>query len=137
MLEPIWISEQAILAIHSRQLAEHGGGDGTRDAGLLDSAINRAKNLYHYGSPMPSMEDMAAAYAFGITKNHPFIDGNKRTAYVACRLFLNLNGYDIEASREEKYITFLQLAEGMIGEAELSAWLSKNLVSIKHTIASN
>lgn len=129
MLEPIWISFEAILSIHSRQLAEHGGGDGTRDAGLLESAINRAKNLYHYGNPPPSIEDMAAAYAYGIAKNHPFIDGNKRSTLVACILFLNLNGYDITAPLEDCYIAFLKLAEGIIGEAELSAWISANLVS--------
>lgn len=128
MSEPIWIDEAAILAIHSRQLAEHGGGDGTRDSGLLDSAINRAKNLYHYGNPPPSIEDMAAAYAYGIAKNHPFIDGNKRSALVACILFLNRNGYDISVSMEDCYIAILKLAEGITSEAELSAWITKNLV---------
>ena len=128
--EPIWIDESSILSIHSRQLAEHGGGDGTRDRGLLASAINRAKNLYHYGNPVPYITDMAAAYAYGIIKNYPFIDGNKRTTLVACRLFLQLNGFDIKVSQQDKYITFLKLAEGIIGEAELSSWLSVHLVTI-------
>ncbi len=127
MQEPIWIDEKAILSIHSRQLSEHGGGDGVRDAGLLESAINRAKNLYFYGNPAPSIEDMAAAYAFGIAKNHPFIDGNKRTALVACILFLNINDFDISVTMEDCYIIFLKLAEGMITEAELSAWISENI----------
>ena len=130
MPEPKWINESAILAIHSRQLAEHGGGDGTRDAGLLESAVNRAKNLYHYGDPAPSIADMATAYAYGIAKNHPFIDGNKRTAYVSCRLFLKINGHDIHATQEEKYITTLKLAEGIIDEAELSAWIKQHLITV-------
>ena len=130
MPEPIWIKQEAILAIHSQQLAEHGGGDGIRSVELLESALGRPQNLYHYGNPAPSIADMAAAYGYGISRNHPFIDGNKRTALVACRLFLRLNGHDIKASQVEKYTIFLSLAAGDISEAELSAWLTKNIVSI-------
>ena len=96
MMEPIWIEELVVIAIHSRQLAEHGGIDGIRDQGLLESALFRPKNKFNYGNP--SIFDLAAAYGYGIAKNHPFIDGNKRTYYVVTRTFIIMNGYDIQAS---------------------------------------
>ena len=84
MPTPVWISEEVVVAIHRRQLAEHGGKEGLRDAGLLSSALARPKNLVAYSNHQPDLAMLAAAYAFGLTKNHPFVDGNKRTAYVVC-----------------------------------------------------
>ena len=107
--------------MHDRQLAEHGGGEGIRDAGLLGSALQRPLNKFAYGDP--DLSDLAAAYAYGIARNHPFVDGNKRTALVACRTFLLINGYDIAASGEEKYKTFLTLASGDLDEDALATWL--------------
>ena len=89
-IEPVWIELPLVLAIHNRQLAEHGGSEGIRDQGLLESALFRPLNLLNYGNP--SIFELAAAYGYGITKNHPFIDGNKRTSYVVMRTFLKLNG---------------------------------------------
>lgn len=90
MKVPIWVGEAVVLAIHRRQLAEHGGSDGIRDRGLLESALFRPKNQLAYGNP--NLFDLAAAYGYGITQNHLFIDGNKRTAYIVMRTFLKLNG---------------------------------------------
>jgi death-on-curing protein len=128
MSEPRWVKESVVIAIHRRQLAEHGGLDGVRDAGMLSSALARPLNLYAYGNPKPDLSALAAAYAYGIIKNHPFVDGNKRTAYVICRTFLRLNGSDIEASDAEKYQTFLGAAEGTISEEQLAEWLRSKFV---------
>ena len=127
MTEPQWISDTLARAIHYRQLAEHGGLDGIRDEGMLLSALARPRQLLAYGDPPPDVAAMAAAYAYGIARNHPFLDGNKRTAYVVCRTFLIINGQDIEATQEDKYLTFLQLAEGTLSEEELAAWLREHL----------
>jgi len=127
MPEPIWVRDDVVQAIHWRQLAEHGGEPGVRDKGLLSSALARPKNLLAYAEREPDLAALAAAYAFGITKNHPFLDGNKRTAYVVCRTFLKLNRCDIEASREEKYLTFLQVADGTLTEERLASWLRDHL----------
>jgi death on curing protein len=118
-----WLLKTAVLSMHDRQLAEHGGGQGIRDAGLLDSALQRPLSKCDYGEP--DIAELAAAYAFGIARNHPFIDGNKRTALVASRAFLRLNGYGITASDEEKLKTFLALAAGDITEDELAEWFRK------------
>ena len=125
--EPIWIREDVVLAIHSRQIAEHGGLEGIRDSGLLESALNKPKQRYTYEKPEPDLAILAAAYAYGIASNHPFVDGNKRVAFVVCRLFLKLNGADLIASGEEKYAVFMKLAAGEITESELAEWISKNL----------
>ncbi len=127
MKESVWIRPDAVLAIHARQLAEHGGDAGVRDAGLLDSALNRPRNLLAYGDPKPDMAGLAGSYAFGIARNHPFVDGNKRTAYVVCRTFLLLNGHDLDASVQEKYFTVLTLAEGSLTENDLADWLRRHL----------
>ena len=121
IVEPEWLLRESVLAMHERQLAEHGGGEGIRDAGLLDSALQRPLDKFAYGEP--DLFDLAAAYAFGIARNHPFTDGNKRTALVACRTFLLINGYELAATREEKYETFLALAAGALDEDGLAAWL--------------
>ena len=120
-----WLRVDAVLAMHRRQIAEHGGDDGVRDIGLLESALARAQNIAAY-EPEADIARLAAAYGFGIAKNHPFIDGNKRTALVATRTFLILNGYTLQASPVDKYTTFLQLAEGSLSEEELTNWIRVN-----------
>jgi len=120
MNEPVWLLLETILAAHDQQLAEHGGGAGVRDQGLLNSALARPLNLFVYGEP--SLPRLAASYAFGIARNHPFVDGNKRTAAVAAELFLGLNGFDLTADDVELIRTFLALAAGELTEDELSAW---------------
>ncbi len=123
MDDPIWIGEALALAIHKRQLAEHGGLDGVRDLGLLQSALSRPRHLFVYNDPTPALPSLAASYAFGIARNHPFIDGNKRTAAVVCETFLELNGMSIHATDAEMYPVFLDLAAGKLSEAELASWL--------------
>jgi len=130
MDDPIWISKELTLAIHSRQLAEHGGQDGVRDEGLLESALARARQLFAYTDPTPDTATLAAAYAFGLARNHPFIDGNKRTAYVVCRTFLILNGNDISGDLAERYTIFLGLAEGSVSESGLASWLRERAVTL-------
>ncbi len=124
----VWISKALALAIHDRQLAEHGGGIGVRDQALLDSALARPQQLFAYGDPPPDIAALAASLAFGLARNHPFVDGNKRTAHVCYRVFLALNDSELVASQEEKYIAMLRLAEGSLGEAEFAEWLRKHLV---------
>jgi death-on-curing protein len=126
MDDPIWISKTLARAIHSRQLAEHGGADGVRDEGLLDSALSRPRHLFAYEQPTPEIPALAAAYAFGIAKNHAFIDGNKRTAAVVCETFLALNGYTLNADDADMYPVFLGLAAGSMGEGDLIKWLIAN-----------
>ncbi len=120
--EVVWILKETALAIHRRQLAEHGGGEGVRDEGLLLSALARPENLLAYGDNV-DIAGLAASYAYGIAKNHPFVDGNKRTSLVVMRTFLAANGVELTASREEKYLTFLRLAEGTLTEEELAEWV--------------
>ena len=117
-----WVLFDTVLAIHKRQIAEHGGGDGLRDEGLLLSALARPQNLEAYTHDA-DLAALAGAYAFGIAKNHPFIDGNRRSALAVMRTFILLNGGDFVATQEEKYVTFLSLAEGSLGEDELVDWI--------------
>ena len=119
----VWISRPFALAIHDRQLAEHGGGGGLRDEGMLDSALARPQQLHAYGDPPPDLADLAASLAFGLARNHPFVDGNKRTAAVACEVFIMLNGGRLDAEDHELYPLYLGLAEGRTGEAEFAQWL--------------
>ena len=123
----VWLFEETITAIHHRQIAEHGGSEGLRDEGLLLSALARPQNLLAYGEPVPDLASLAAAYAYGIARNHPFVDGNKRTALVAARTFLILNGVDLEATQDDKVLTFLNLAEGTICEEQLADWIRKRI----------
>lgn len=123
----VWLLEETITAIHHRQIAEHGGSEGLRDEGLLLSALARPQNLFAYGEPVPDLAALAAAYAYGIARNHPFVDGNKRTALVAARTFLILNGVDLEATQDDKVLTFLSLAEGAVSEEELADWVRKRI----------
>lgn len=120
-----WIEEKTVLAVHSEQLAEHGGLTGTRDKGLLESALAKPQNNAAYGNSQ--IEELAAAYAFGIARNHPFNDGNKRTAFVAMELFLNLNEHRLCANNEECLKIMLQVAAGDISEKELAAWVKGNI----------
>lgn len=116
-----WISTELALAIHQRQLVEHGGLSGIRNKGSLDSALARPQNLHAYGEN--DLYVLAAAYGFGIARNHPFNDGNKRTAYVVSRLFLKLHDSDMSGTPENRVRIFEQLAAGNITEPELIAWL--------------
>jgi death on curing protein len=119
-IEPVWLDAEVALAIHDRQLAEHGGGTGVRAPDMLESALGRPVNQWHYG------EDdccaLAAAYAFGVARNHPFVDGNKRTAWVLARLFLALNGVTISFPPDDAITTVLALAAGELSEDELADW---------------
>lgn len=117
----LWLQQEVVLAVHEDQLAEHGGGAGVRDFGLLESALARAENLAAYGSP--DIADLAAAYGYGISRNHAFIDGNKRTGFVAIELFLGLNGYNLNATDAQCVVTMLAVAAGEVTEAELAAWI--------------
>jgi len=124
MIEPVWIPREMILAMHLRQLAEHGGGEGVRDSGLLESALQRAQNKLAYGEP--DLADLAAAYAFGIARNHPFVDGNKRTAFVASFTFLYINGMIVTSPHAENYRQFVALAAGELDEQALAVWFRAN-----------
>jgi len=126
--EPVWILKTAVLAFHLRQLAEHGGGEGVRDEGLLDSALGRPLNKFSYEDP--DIFTLAAAYAYGIAANHPFVDGNKRTAYVTALTFLRLNGYRVRANQTDKYDTFIKLAAGELEEDALADWFRSNVETL-------
>jgi death-on-curing protein len=124
-----WIDPSVVLAIHDQQIAEHGGISGVRDMGLLESALARPLQLEAYGDP--DAFDLAATYAHGIARNHPFLDGNKRTAYVVCMLFLRLHGFRIKAPGPECVIVFERLGRGEIEQKELAAWLQGHTISQK------
>lgn len=119
-----WLSLDLLLAVHEEQIAEHGGGEGIRDLGLLESALARPLNLATYGDP--DIAALAASLGFGIARNHPFVDGNKRTAYVAVETFLALNGWRLLAGDADCVITFIALATGDLSEETLAAWLRDN-----------
>lgn len=123
----IWINPAVIDAVHDAQLAEHGGLVGTRDAGMLASALARAQNLALYGTP--DVADLAAAYGYGISRNHAFFDGNKRTGFVAAELFLALNGFDLAATDIDCVGTMLQVAAGEITEDAFAAWIRAHMVA--------
>ena len=119
-----WLSRRIITSVHVKQIQRHGGGHGIRDEGLLDSALARPQNLAAYEEP--TIFELGASYAFGIARNHPFVDGNKRTAFVAAALFLRLNGQILGADQAETAVVFLRLAAGELSEAELAEWLRRN-----------
>ncbi len=127
MPEPIWLLPEIAQAVHKRQLAEHGGGQGVRDAGLLESALLRPQNIYIYSNGQTSLAQLAAAYAYGLARNHPFVDGNKRTALVLSLLFLKLNKKTLTASQEDLYAVFMALAKGNMPEAVLANWFESKL----------
>ena len=121
----VWIDPAVLLAVHDEQLAEHGGAAGTRDAGLFESALARPHNLALYGEP--DAADLAAAYGYGIARNHPFIDGNKRTAFVAVEVFLALNGHELVAGDADCVVTMLDVAAGTLTEAAFAQWLRAHM----------
>lgn len=125
MSEPKWISKEVVLALHLRQIAEHGGDAGTRDETLLESALARPLQRHAY-DPKADLHALAASYATGLAKNHPFIDGNKRTAFVTYRLFLLRNGLTVTASKADRYLTMLHVAAGEMDEESFAAWLREN-----------
>jgi death on curing protein len=126
MKEPLWMDAVDAVVAHDLQLAAHGGSTGIRDAGLLESALARPRNIWAYAESAPSLHVLAAAYAFGISANHPFVDGNKRTALVVSFAFLDVNGLEVTASQEEAYLTILGLAAGEITEPELALWFAEH-----------
>ncbi len=117
----VWLSRQIVLALHDEQLTAHGGAAGLRDAGLLDSAL--ARPLNHAGYAEPDVAELAALYAIAIARNHPFVDGNKRTAFASLVLFLSLNGLELEAPEVDAAITMLRMAAGDLPDAEFIAWV--------------
>ena len=125
----VWIDRALALAMHDRQLAEHGGGSGVRDEGMLDSALASPQQRHAYGDPPPDLAELAAALAFGLARNHPFVDGNKRTAAVACETFILLNDAALEASDDELYPRYQGLAEGSLDEAGFADWLRTKIVA--------
>lgn len=121
-----WLIEPVVIAVHSEQIAEHGGKEGIRDAGLLSSSLARPQQQAAYDEP--SVFDLAAAYAFGIIRNHPFVDGNKRTGFLAAYIFLDLNGWELTASEAEAVVAVLALAKGKMDQANFSTWLKNHSV---------
>lgn len=121
----IWIAADVAVAAHAEQLVEHGGGEGVRDRRVLESAMARPQNLAAYGDP--DIAELAAAYAFGIARNHPFVDGNKRTAAVVSETFLVLNGHSLAASDAELVVAFIALAAGELSEEEMADWFRERV----------
>ena len=124
MKEPVWVLREVVLLAHEQSLAQFGGAAGVRDEGLLDSALGRPQNLFAYGKP--SLFELAASYAFGLVKNHPFIDANKRAGFVVAVLFLELNGYRFRATEVDAALRTLALAAGEMSEAAYAEWLKAN-----------
>ena len=124
----VWITRDLALAIHERQLSEHGGGIGVRDENLLESALARPQQLFAYGDPAPDLAALAASLACALAKNYPFVDGNKRTAHVCYYVFLALNDGHLDAPLDEMYVKMLGLAEGSLDEATFAAWLRPRIV---------
>ena len=126
MLEPVWVSEKIVLAIHEDQLVQHGGSSGIRDENLLGASLARPKHLFTYGTP--TIHDLAAAYGYGIAKNHPFIDGNKRTAFMVMYTFLGLNDYWLEVLEPEVVIKMEGLTTDKETQESIAVWLKVNTV---------
>jgi len=124
MKRPVWVRRETVLALHEQSLVEFGGTAGIRDEGLLDSALAKPENLFAYGKP--TIFDLAASYGFGLVKNHPFVDGNKRAGFIVAVIFLELNGYRFQATEAEAAVSTLALAAGEMSETEFAAWLKKN-----------
>ncbi len=121
-----WVDKQLLVTLHDESLALHGGASGVRDEGLLDSALNRGVNLSMYGSP--DFAELVAAYGVGLAKNHAFVDGNKRAAFLSLGLFLGLNGYKLKATQVDATLTMLAVAAGEIDEASFAIWIRKNAI---------
>lgn len=123
----IWLDKPHILAIHDRQLAEHSGTRGLRDEQLLESALSRPRQLHAYGEPAPDLAALAATLAYGLARNHPFVDGNKRTAAVACEFFIEQNGSQLTATDAEYYPRIMAIAEGSLDAESFADWLRQYL----------
>ncbi len=123
--DPKWISKKALLLLHEESLSRFGGARGLKDEGLLDSALARPQNLLAY-NPEADLFDLAASYAFGLGRNHAFIDGNKRAAFLSIGVFLRINGYDLKADQVDAIETIMALAAGKIDEKDIAAWIRKN-----------
>lgn len=123
----VWLEKALILAMHDRILAEHAGSAGVRDEALLESALARPQQLHAHGDPPPDLADLAATLTYGLARNHAFVDGNKRTAIVGCMTFLAVNGAELTASMEDRFVSILALAEGSMSVAQFGAWLRANL----------
>jgi death-on-curing protein len=124
--EPVWIRQDVVLRMHEEALMLHGGPEGVRDLGLLESALARPKNLLAYSEEDVSIARFAAAYAKGIVANHPFVDGNKRTAFTVSLTFLKLNGLELTATKEDRVLTFWRLSAGEVSEEQLALWFEQN-----------
>jgi death-on-curing protein len=124
MKTPVWVLRETVLTLHEQSLAEFGGAAGIRDEGLLDSALSKPENLFTYGKR--GICDLAASYGFGLVKNHPFIDGNKRVGFIVAVVFLELNGYRFQSTEAEAAVRTLALAAGELSEAQFAAWLKAN-----------
>ena len=124
MKDPVWVLREVVFKLHEQSLAQFGGSAGVRDEGLADSALGKPQNLFAYGKP--DIFELAASYALGLVKNHPFIDGNKRTGFVVSVVFLELNGYEFRASEVDAAVRTLALAAGEMSEAAYAAWLRAN-----------
>ena len=124
MKQPIWVADRIVLAIHDDQLAQHGGSSGIRDKNLLGASLARPKHLFAYGEP--TIFDLAAAYSYGIANNHPFIDGNKRTAFMVMYTFLGLNGYWLEVEEMEVVVKMEGLTMNQETQESIALWLEKN-----------
>jgi death on curing protein len=120
----VWLDADVLRAVHEEQLPEHGGAAGTRDEGLFESALARPRNAAAYGQP--DAAELAAAYGFGLARNHPFVDGNKRTAFVAVELFLDLNGFELDANDADCIMTMLAVAAGQMDEPAFARWLRQH-----------
>lgn len=125
--EPLWLSRRMVEAFHLEQIREHGGLPGVRDPGALDAALDRARNKWHYGDER-DLRALAAAYGYGIVTAHPFVDGNKRAAFLSMYVFLGLNGVELDAEEVETVLVMRALAAGELGEGELAAWLQDRTV---------
>lgn len=126
MSEPNWLTKETIHAIHSLSISRFGGGDGLRDGHALKTSLNRPLQHFSYADPMPTIFELAAVYCSGIVKSHPFVDGNKRTGFMAAYSFLGINGYQLNASEEEAALQILALADNRLSDEELTVWLEAN-----------
>jgi death on curing protein len=129
MTEPTWVRRDVLELLHSQTIAEHGGADGLRDEGLLESALARPQNLCHYEN-VSDVARLAACYGFGLAKNHAFVDGNKRIAFIAVGVFLRLNGYRLTADQAQATLVMLSVAAGSFSEDALADLLRKNIAAL-------
>lgn len=132
MAAVVWVYEPVVLALHEEHLAEHGGAVGVRDRGLLESALHRPRNLALYDQP--DIAALAAAYGFGLIRNHTFLDGNKRTGFTVTELFLALNGWRLTADDTTSFVTILKLAEGTLSETDFAMWIRGSIRSVEQNI---